>query len=459
VKNEIGPKEASIIISGKDLIVRTFEMPILPRHELDAAVNFEAKKYIPFKIEELISDFQFKVDKNIKKNRILFVGIKKDTLNSYLHILDQLGLRVKSIEYSAFSILRLLKLANVKEKGIIGVINIELAREDEANFVVLEDGFPLFSRDISLISGSEESMGGGENNHIAVLEKLKREIQISLDYYERKFIGKGIGRIFFITDPRDKDKFNGFIKELNLGVNFIDIGKHIDKPVPFSLAFAKGYSSSLSKVNTTVKINLFSAKERLLKKLGPQTPSSFPLIARFKAELTAAAASILIILMVFVAGVLRALPLENELNNIVRIRSLPKGVSLDSGSQQLANINADYKSRADAMEAIAKKRLKLTPLLDAIPRLIPKGMWLVRMYFKGDGTAECLLDGRAYLGNSSTESELVNAFRSRLKESAAVAKYFKDVSVLSLRYVQTEKVSRTNFVLSLQGHQKEGPGR
>ena len=97
MKNNIEANEAIVSISGKDLIVRTFEMPILPRQELDTAVNFEVKKYIPFKIEDLISDFQYKLDKTIQKTRVLFVGIKKEALDNYLNILSQLGIKIKSI--------------------------------------------------------------------------------------------------------------------------------------------------------------------------------------------------------------------------------------------------------------------------------------------------------------------------------------------------------------------------
>src|SRR3990167_6290129 len=46
MRNNIEANEAIVSISGKDLIVRTFEMPVLPRQELDTAVNFEVKKYI-----------------------------------------------------------------------------------------------------------------------------------------------------------------------------------------------------------------------------------------------------------------------------------------------------------------------------------------------------------------------------------------------------------------------------
>ena len=43
-KNKIEVKEANICLSGKDLIIRTFEIPQLPADELSNGVNFEVKK-------------------------------------------------------------------------------------------------------------------------------------------------------------------------------------------------------------------------------------------------------------------------------------------------------------------------------------------------------------------------------------------------------------------------------
>ncbi|MFZ2937190.1 MAG: hypothetical protein WA066_00600, partial [Candidatus Omnitrophota bacterium] len=83
-KNNIDAKEAVICLSGKDLIIRTFEIPVMPANELVNIINFEVKKYIPFKVEDLIADFQTKLDKLSRRNQILYVGIKKEVLNKYL---------------------------------------------------------------------------------------------------------------------------------------------------------------------------------------------------------------------------------------------------------------------------------------------------------------------------------------------------------------------------------------
>jgi len=455
VKNNIEANEATVSISGRDLIVRTFEMPILPRQELDTAVNFEVKKYIPFKIEDLISDFQYKLDKTIQKTRVLFVGIKKEVLDNYLNILSQLGIKIKSIEYSAFSILRLLKLADIKEKGIIAVVNIDITKDDEANFVVLDDGFPLFSRDISLIGGYEEVAKEEEAQSSIVSEKLKREIQISLGYYDRKFPGKNISKIFFITNPNYRADLDGFIKDLGLGIHFIDINKYIDRPIPFSLAFVKGYSSSLSKINIGVKINLLLAKERVTKKTAQEALTSLSWVMCFKSDVIVVVVCFLIFIVIFLSGIYRALPLQKELNNIINIRPATSTISGELSFEELRNINSNYKIKAEAMDNLIKERLYLTPLLDAIPRVAPKGIRLVNLSFKeAEDKIELILEGTAYLGNSEKELELVNTFLSRLKENSTLTKYFKEMSVVSTGNKQIEKITITNFIISCQDYKK-----
>src|SRR3989338_4731447 len=120
-RNKIESREAALCLSGKDLIIRTFEVPLLTREELQSAINFEARKYIPFKVEDLITDFRLKPEKATHTSLVLFMGIKKETLDRYVSILSQLDIKMSSIEYSAFSVLRALRLAKFSEKGVIGV--------------------------------------------------------------------------------------------------------------------------------------------------------------------------------------------------------------------------------------------------------------------------------------------------------------------------------------------------
>ena len=451
MKNEIEANEAIVSISGKDLIVRTFEMPILPRQELESAVNFEVKKYIPFKIEDLFSDFQYKLDKTIQKTRVLFIGIKKEALDNYLKILSQLDIKIKSIEYSAFSILRLLRLTKVKEKGIIAVVNIDITKDDEANFVVLESGFPLFSRDISLMGGDEGVSPEEEAQSSTILEKLKREIRISLDYYNRKFPGKTIDKVFLITNPDYWTDLEGFIKESGLAVQSIDISKYIGRTIPFSLPFVKGYICALPKIKTEVKINLLLAKERGLKKIGLERMPWTPLLALLKANARVVGLSFFICIAVFIFGVYRLLPLQKDLQNLINMRPAVSTVSANLGYEELVAINSTYKKKIETADNIIRKRLSLTALFDALPRVIPKGLWLVNLSFeKKEGKAELILEGMAYSGDQG--EELVNLFVSRLKENPAFAKSFKEISLVSTERSQRKKIGITTFKISCRDY-------
>jgi Tfp pilus assembly protein PilN len=455
--SKIEAKEAAVILSGRDLIIRTFDMPILPREELASAVNFEVKKYIPFKLEDLISDFQRNPDKTNRKNYILFVGIKKEALDKYFLVLEQLELKIEAIEYSAFSIVRLLNLANVREKGIIAVAGIDLVKNDEANFVVLEGDFPLFSRDITLISASQEEIAGiGEDQSGRALERLKRELHISLDYYNRKFPNKKINKMFFIIDENYQADLEMLAKEIGLNIQFIDTTKYfIDKTIPFSLAFIKAYSGSLLEVNTGIRINLLSVKERALKKVGVLQPAEAILITGIKTHFMVAAISLFICALVFFFGLYRILPLKKELENTINLRPRVSIVNQDSSYEKLSNLYSEYKYKATTLENLIKNRLYLTSLLDLLPRLVPQGMWLTDFSFENkreENKIKLILEGMAYLGDNSKELELVNNFFANLKKDPLFIKYFAETGITSIDTRQVGKDILTHFVISSQNY-------
>ena len=457
IREGVESKEATLILSGKDLIIRTFEMPILPQEELLTAVNFEAKKYIPFKIEELFSDCQWKLDKPARKNFVLFAGIKKETLDKYLSILDELGLKAKSIEYSAFSILRIAKLAGVKEKGVIAIIDIDLAKNDEANFVVLENGFPLFSRDLTPIgetkegiaSTEEEGLNFKETKSSAFFEKLRAEILVSLNYYERKFVGKSIKKIFFIINPvYNQDLLESF-KDIGVGIQFIDVNKYVGPTTEFSLAFIKAFSGSLSEVRTELKINLLLAKERDARQISASLPAlSLSLLLR--AHLKVVLACLLIGVIAFFFGKYRMSPLEKELTNTIALRPKVSTVNPETGYEELNSLSSQYSAKINILKNLIKKRLHFTSLFNLMPRLVPDNMWLSNLTLKNtieEDKIELTLEGLVYLNDSNKEIELVNDFISYLNRESFFQMNFKDINIVSLDRKDRGGKYMTDFVI------------
>jgi len=454
-KNKIGAKEATVSLSGKDLIARTFDMLVMPKEELVSAVNFEAKKYIPFKVEELISDFQVNYDRASRRNLILFMGIKKETLNKYLAILGRLNIRVNTVEYSAFSVLRLMKLMRFSQQGIVGVISVDFPAKDEANFTVIENGFPLFSRDITLMGEPEEPSKTETPDTGAILEKLKTEIRISVDFYHRKFPAKNIANTFFVSSPELRSDLTAFIKDMGLSVQFIDVYKVIGKLTPFSLSFIKGYSASLSRlIKTNIKINLLTPEvapkiKVTTDKEAAVTAEKFLDFQGLRINPKTVIFGLLICAAVFIQGFYKRISLERELENIQGLR--PKVLSVDpkNSYDELKKIDSEYKSKIDTMDKLTRKQLYLTEQLDAIPRVIPENIWLTGFSFeRKEDRGDLTLRGIIYLGDSNKELELLNLFISRLKEDASLGKYFKNIIIDSIDNNQIGEITVTQFTIA-----------
>lgn len=449
--NQIDVKDAGITLSSKDLIIRTFGIPILPANELNSAINFEAKKYIPFKIEELVSSYQVQLDKLSRRYYVLFVGIKKEILEKYFSILQQLNLKIRTIEYSAFSIIRLIDLIGLNEKGVIGVINIDVKEGDDAAFTVIENGFPLFTCDIKFSSGTQENSNPMKDDGMAS-EKFKTEIRISLDYYNHKFPGKKIKRVFLIGASEYSAAIEAFMHELDMSFKLIDVSKITGNSMPFSLSFLKGYSCSLSGVvKTAVKVDILSAWEK--SKQSTEIMNPIKMLSAFflglKLNPIVLVSAVLICIGSFVLGALQKAPLQRELNQIIALR--PKAPNLDPqlSKEEFLVIEAGYREQIIAMESILKKQVYLTVQLSGISSLLVKGMWLEFYRFaNNEGVPEFDMKGTIYLNNNSKELEAVNTFLVSLKKDPIFNKYFNNIRVTSADTINISDKTATSFFIS-----------
>lgn len=455
-RNRIEAKEACLCLSGKDLIIRTFEIPVLPKEELQSAILFEAKKYIPFRVEELISDYQVELDRLSRTNTVLFMGIKKDTYDKYFSILNQLNMKVNSIEYSGFSVLRLLKLAGVGNSGVIGVLCFDSHVQDEINFTVLDNGFPLFSRDINLSSAPEDLDPSGASASPSP-DKLKAEVRVSLDYYHRKFVAKPIKNMFVISSPDWRQELEVFMNDLGLPSRFIDFSRLLNKPLAFSSGFVKSYSAAISRaVSTNIKLNLIGSWERSLKPKPSVSPDLLSLFKSIKLDYRLIAAALLICIGSFIFGIYQNIPLRQDLDIVIKKRVNVAKVSPEASYDTLVGIIVNHKKTLDNLDNLIKKQLYVTEVLGAIPRALPKGVWLKKLSLnKREEEVELSLEGMSYLGDSNDEYQAVNKFYSNLKDNPEFTKYFTDINITSIDHIQFAKAMVTSFFISCKAARKE----
>lgn len=449
-KNNIIAKEANLALSGNDLIVRTFEMPLLGSQELSRAINFEVKKYIPFKVEDLVSDSQVKSDKMNRRNLVLFVGIKKDVLERYLSVLKQLDITLTSIEYSPFSVLRFAKLAGVGSLGTNAIVSAGL-EDEEANFMILDSGFPLFSRDIVLGDSVKPQAQDPEAARTAFLEKLKTELRVSFDFYRRKFPNKKVRKTLFLINPQYRQELEPFIKEIGLAAQFVDIAKYVGKPVPFSLGFIRSYSSSLAKaVKTSIQIDILAVKKSMEK------PAETGFAKEVAAMVTQARIDprSLVIALLIIGGAYgysyyQQIPIKKELRQSISNRPPVSSIDPELSCEDLEQANLRYKDKLATLDKMIKKQPYFTNFLNILPQIMPEGVWVTDFDYHPEQQGAALeLKCITFAIDSQKGMKLANDFFLSLKENPDAGKFFKAFTIVSMKQSEAKGLTVTRFVLS-----------
>ncbi|MBU0710003.1 MAG: pilus assembly protein PilM, partial [Candidatus Omnitrophica bacterium] len=454
-KNNIEADEATLCLPGKDLIIRSFEMPTMPRNEIAGAVNFEVRKYIPFKVENLNSAFQVYSDKASRTNLILFVGIKEKTLNSYTKILQKLNIRINSIEYSAFSVLRILKLNRLKIKGVASVLSVDLKSEDEINFLVLDKNFPVFSRDIVLGAATENLRGIQEDFQSSALDKLKAEIRVSLDYYRRKFPEKYTDKILIIANQNDHASLKSITSDIGVQAEFVDLTKYVDSSVTGYLSFLKGYTSSLSNtVKTKVSVDLLVTAEKK-EAQGEITQKEILALAKgLRPDRRVFVLCLFLIIATYVFGIYRVLPFKRELTKMVNANNQLAGDKSGASYEEMTALDENYKKKLDALDNLIKNQLYLTEIINLMPKVMPEGTWLTSINYRRnrDDRVELILDGMTYLGQSDKEFSTVSEFVSLLQVNPEFAKNFTRTAISSLASQEYRGKTVTSFKISSKNY-------
>jgi hypothetical protein len=452
-KAQLESRSANVVIPGKDFIIRTFHMPVLAQNEMSTAVRFEAKKYIPFKVEELVADYRVIYDKSNRKNLVLFVGIKKQILDKYIGLLTLANIKADSVEYAGFSAIRLLQQANIREKDTVAVVYADPVEDDEVNFVVLEDGFPLFSRDIILSGYAEEGSVKVEKLALADrIEKLKVEVRVSLDYYLRKFPAKNIKKIIFVAPPEYRVELDAFVKERTLVSRFVELGSLVDKSGVFSLGFYKAYAGSLTKmVVPKIKLDLLSVTMAPKTAFRAKSSPAFSL-EQFKFRFKYLVWGACICGAAYGWGFYKRMPAVRDRDMMIGMQPRVAAVKVDASLEEVIAKNTEYIEKIRNIDSHVRTRLLLTTELDVIPQVIPKGVWLKDFSFRQDKkSSDFIMTGWAYLQDRNKELEAVNSFATNLKENQKFSSVFKEINLTSVVEGQVKNTAVTSFIIICKG--------
>lgn len=277
----IKTKKVSFSLPDFSTFFSSFEVPPMSRKEIDSAVNFEARKYIPLPLSEVVLDWQLMdsnnlIDKN--SNKVLVMAVSKVAIGQYKEIAEKSDLVLVSLEAEAMALRRALAEKNNNENLCLVEIGFQ-----STNVSIIKNGFmsASFSFDTAgkdLTNAISESF----NVDIVEAEKVKKKYGL-IDSEEISLIG-ALDPVMSIIFEKVKKIINDFEKANDLQVGKIllsggsslmpgileyfnnSINRNVETPIivemgePFKkIIYPQGLKNKMKEINANYAVALGEA--------------------------------------------------------------------------------------------------------------------------------------------------------------------------------------------------------
>ncbi len=203
-KSKVTAKQAAMSIPIFSTFSSLVELPDMPNSEIKSAISFEARKYIPIPLDEVVLGWNV-VGRSggqkseglgggkSKKVQVLLVAISKEIAKRYTQIAKLAGLKVTVLETESFSLARsLIKSEQGRSSGSVIIVDIG---SRTTNVIVVSDGLVMKNHSVDT-SGDEitRALSYGLGVDFERAESLKRNFGVE----HRGINGK---KIYEITIP------------------------------------------------------------------------------------------------------------------------------------------------------------------------------------------------------------------------------------------------------------------
>jgi len=204
-------------VSGRTVIVRYISMQLMNNADLKTAIHYEADKYIPFGMDEVVIDcakLPIENEPHAAPNemKILLVAVKRQIVEEHLAMLREANLEPVIIDVDSFALGNAFELANalnprLEEPKVVGLVDIGGSK---TNINIMVGNTSYFTREVYLggndltnAISKRRGVGQIEAETLKVepgtpleeisedvgpaLDDLGNEIQLSIDYFENQF--------------------------------------------------------------------------------------------------------------------------------------------------------------------------------------------------------------------------------------------------------------------------------
>lgn len=118
----VSTKRCVVSLPNSAVFTSVIDMPKMTTEELESAIQFEAKKYIPLPFDEVTLSWSL-ISEDLATNtlKVLLIAVPKQIRDIYIKIFQQAGLELEIIEIEALALIRTLIKDNTKNYAIIDI--------------------------------------------------------------------------------------------------------------------------------------------------------------------------------------------------------------------------------------------------------------------------------------------------------------------------------------------------
>jgi Tfp pilus assembly PilM family ATPase len=433
-------RKLAVSIPSEDALFRFFTVPQVPKSELDSVVQFEARKYVPFKIDTLVWDYRAIPVPVIRQIDVIFSAVSRELFRQYAEALAAAGVQPVLIEPRSAGLARLAgRGAGAESLDFSCIVEID---QERAHLAIVRNQVPYLTRDMVFASTAAPAEAAAESGPAASAaeaddavdpraRRLMSELSVSINFFVREYPSTRIGRVVLFGEEGLVGPWCKWLGEqlhcpVELGTAMVQA--HIDGDLPLTFAPAVGLIQALNRpaersIDFMRRAAVKPAQVRSKAAAGHVSPAQiFDAFKRPQAVVSVTLAACALAGLFFFERLL----VSDEQDKLRQRVSLRPDVAAEVNAMSTEEVTA-FKEKVERQMNLLKtaieQRVRVAAKLDAVARELPDGIWLTNVSFEnrmdeaGKSRFQMMVRGACYLGEAGQELGAIQRFGERVKRN------------------------------------------
>ncbi len=227
-ENGFKSKRVSVSLKGQGVVIRFLSFPKMSRADFASSIRYEAEKYLPFSLSEVIFDYQIINEASAQSNEngatmpVILVAARKTEVERLIQMVQAAGLKPDLIDVDMLACTNAFQHANPDAKNHC-VALLDLGATD-SGFGIVDKGTLVFSRDIAF-GGTDLTEMIHRKLNVSHEQAFEMQLKLDLNQTDKAaIIEEGLARLFQETKSSITYYYNQRQTEVALETLYISGG-------------------------------------------------------------------------------------------------------------------------------------------------------------------------------------------------------------------------------------------